>query len=153
MKLALDSAVLARVEEVPIASGAAVVSPMWNCRHVPDDRVDGDFSFVVISEVLAPCVNLFLSGGIPRHFTAERIRLRFPMIGPRLHRSFELRRLVALALSLEVIQNRDENVTFHLPKLSQLRGELRHRQRRLIGMIEIPIPRMKFHEAMMISSE
>src|SRR5580765_2505013 len=94
MKLALDSAVLPRVKEIPITSGAAVVSPMWNRRHVSDNRVYCDFSFIGISEVLAPRVDLLLTGGVPRHFTAERIRFRFPMVGSRLHRSLKLRCLV-----------------------------------------------------------
>src|SRR5207302_3143117 len=73
MKLALDAAVFCSVDEIPVTARAPVVSPMRKRRHVSDDGVDGDFRFIVVSEVFAPGVDLFLSGRVPRHLASERI--------------------------------------------------------------------------------
>src|ERR1700740_831717 len=73
MKLAFDAAVLSSVQEIPVTTRAAVVSPMRDGWHVSDNRIDCNFCLVVVSEVFAPRIDLFLSGGIPGHLAAERI--------------------------------------------------------------------------------
>src|SRR5215831_12493072 len=115
---------------------------MWNGRHVSDDRVDRDLRFVGVSEILAPRVDLFLPRGVPWHFAAERIWLALPVVGPRFHRRFKLRRFFRLSLRLEVVENRDEDIAFHLAKLRQVRSETGHSQRSLKRLIQIPIPWM-----------
>src|SRR6478672_3560279 len=50
MKLALDAAVLSGVEEIPVTTRAAVVSPMRDGWHVSDNRIDCNFCLVVVSE-------------------------------------------------------------------------------------------------------
>src|SRR5581483_4685214 len=80
MKLAFKPAVASGEDEIPIAARAAVVSPMWDRRIVAEDRVQSDFSLVVVTEIFRPIVNLFLAGRVPWHFTAKGIRLCAPAV-------------------------------------------------------------------------
>src|SRR5215831_2347912 len=89
MKLALEPSILGGENEIPVASRAAVVSPMGNRGVVCQYGIQGHFSFVVISKIFRPCVDLFLSGRIPGHFAAKRVGLSLPSIRPFAHLSFQ----------------------------------------------------------------
>src|SRR5579884_562841 len=151
MKLTFDPAVLSGVQKVPVTTGASVVTPMRDCRHVADDRVDRNFCFVGITEVLAPGVYLFLPGGIPWHFAAKGIGLCFPMVGSGFHYGLELSSLLVLSLCFEIVENGHEDVAFHLSELGEIFCEMAHRQRSFIRLVKIPIPRMMLDQARMIA--
>ena len=106
-----------------------------------------------ISEILAPSVDLFLSGGIPRHLASEGIGFALPVIGSSLHRGLKLSRLGRFSLCFEIVQNRDEDITFHLPELRQPFSKTHHRHGCLIGLVQIPIPWVMFHKTGVISGK
>src|SRR5262249_28982200 len=62
MQLSLDAAKLAAVQKIPVATSIAVVAPMRQRRHIADYRIERYESLVVVAEVVAPGVDLFLSG-------------------------------------------------------------------------------------------
>src|SRR5882757_4994210 len=81
MKLAFNATVLGREDEVPVASSATVVTPMWQGRIVSKDRIERDFGFIQIAKIFRPRINLLLTSGIPGHLATQGISLRFPAIG------------------------------------------------------------------------
>src|SRR3954468_6993007 len=89
MKLPLQTPIFGGKDEIPVAARAAVISPMRNRWVVGENRVERDLGLVVIAKIFCPSINLFLAGGIPWHLAAERIGLRFPAIGSRMHPGFQ----------------------------------------------------------------
>src|SRR5688572_9409371 len=85
VQLPLDPSDLAAVEKVPITTCVAVVSPVRQRRHVTDNRVERYEGLVVVTKVFTPRVDLLLARRIPRHLTAERVRILFPTIRAFLH--------------------------------------------------------------------
>src|SRR5437660_698234 len=140
MKLALDAGIFCSVYEIPVTARTPVVSPMRKRRHVSDDCIYRDFCLVVISEVFAPGVDLFLPGRVPRHLASERISFCLPMVGSRFHRSFKFGGLFVFSLALEVGEDRDKNIALHLSELRQVGRKARHSQRCLVSLLQIPIP-------------
>src|SRR5215469_13211564 len=106
MKLPLDAAVLCAgaVDEIPVAPGASVVSPMRYGWHVAENCVQRDPSLVAIAEILCPGIDFFLTGRVPRHLASEGICLLLPAIGALAHFGFELIRKLGHSFSLEIKQ-------------------------------------------------
>src|SRR5712672_3361523 len=59
------------IEEIPETPRVAVVSPVWNGWHESKNGIERDLRLVVGPEVFCHAVDLFLPGGVPRHFAAE----------------------------------------------------------------------------------
>src|SRR6185312_2162904 len=130
MQLAFESAVFPAIEKVPIPSRAAVIAPTGNRRIVSENRIESYFRFFTIAEVVGPGIDLFLPRRIPRHLAAEWIRFLVPVIRAGAHYGFERSSLRRHALTLEVLQYRDEDIAFHLPELGVVPRVLHHRQSR-----------------------
>src|SRR5579884_2200068 len=109
MKLTLEPSVSAREDEIPIAAGASVVSPMRNRRIVAENRVQCDFGFVVVTEIFRPVVNFFLARRIPRHLTAKGIGLRSPSICACPHSLLEIGGFILHSFELQVGKNLEKN--------------------------------------------
>src|SRR5262245_4164181 len=88
------------VEEIPKTACAAVITPVWNRRHVSQDRVQRDLRLVRVAEVFRDSVNLFLARRIPSHFAAEGHRAPAPVFGMRFQLSFQSVGLILPALTL-----------------------------------------------------
>src|SRR5512147_1885283 len=114
MKLSFEAAVLGCENEIPVAASAAVVSPVWHCGVVAQYRVECHIGFVAITEIFAPGIDFLLAGGVPGHLAAEGISLLFPAMGARFHLRFQVIGLSLHAFALEVGQNLEEDVAFHL---------------------------------------
>ena len=102
-----------------------------------------------IAEVLRPGVDLFLPGRVPRHLAAERIRLRRPAIGARLHARFEIRRLLRPAFALQVLEHEHERCRRPSARRSRSRpcSPDRSGTSSCCRLVEIPVPRLVRDEA------
>src|SRR6266704_2788935 len=150
MELALEPAILGGKNKVPVATRASVVTPMWNCGIVTENSVKRDAGLVVVAEIFCPGIDFFLPGRVPGHFAAERIRLRPPAISPGAHFFLQIVSLLLHPFAFKVHENLKEDVTYHLTKNSHVGGIVCHRDRGLIGMVEIPIPRVIRDQAMRV---
>src|SRR6185437_1580707 len=155
MKLPLDARILgiASIDEVPVPSRAAVVSPAWNRGVVGQDCIKGDVGLVVVVKVSRPIVDLFLTGGIPRHFTAEGIGLALPSVGAFLHYGLELRSLIRPSLIFQILKQPKKNSAFHLAIATVIRCLRTHCERGLIGLVEIPLPRVPRRDSLCIAGD
>src|SRR4051794_14074554 len=114
MELSLQAAIPAGEDEVPVAPGASVITPMRNGGIVAKNRVESGISFIVPAEIFCPVVDLFLTGGIPGHFAAKGVRLFTPMLSARAHLRFKVCGRVVHPFSFEVGKNLQEDGSFHL---------------------------------------
>src|SRR5215475_6607840 len=134
VKLPLQPCVLARVDEIPETSCAAVVTPMRNRRHISKNRVECDIGLVLIAKIFGPGIDLFLSGRVPWHLTAKGIWLFFPPVGARPHCGLQRVSLLSHAFTPEVVQNQKEYVAFHLSEAGVDTGKFVHRNCCLVSM-------------------
>ena len=138
--LPLDARIFAAVEKIPIAPRIAVIAPARDRRIVSEDHLTRGIRLRLPAEMAHPGVDFRLPGRIPRHFRAEGIFERAPVIGARLHQPLHFGRLVGQPLALQVGEDVDEHIALHQPELGIMRCIAHHRDDRLIGMIEIPAP-------------
>src|SRR5258708_10350322 len=153
MQLSLKPAVFGRENKIPIATCAAVVAPVRNRRIVTENRVEGYFCFVLVSEVFRPRIDFFLACRVPWHLAAERVSFISPMIGAGSHFGFEVAGLLLHAFPLEVAQNLKKDVSFHLPEDCQVRREIIHGYGGLICILDIPFPSMVRNQALMVACQ
>src|SRR5262245_61539186 len=113
MYLAFDPPELASIDEVPIAPGISVVTPVRDGGHVAQNRVEGHYRFVVVAKELAPGIHFLLTGGVPGHLAAERIGLTLPAIRSHLHEGFDVARLFLPALAFQIVEQGEKNIAFH----------------------------------------
>ena len=72
------------------------------------------------------------------------------MLGASAHRGFHGGRLGGHGFALQIVENPDKDVTFHLAKLRVIRSEPDHGHRRFIRLVQIPLRGMIGHKAGMI---
>src|ERR1017187_8939637 len=75
------------------------------------------------------------------------------MIGSSLHSGLKLTRLSCSSFRFEIVQNRDEDIAFHLPELRQPFSKAHHRHGCFIGLVQIPIPWVILHKPGVISGQ
>src|SRR5262245_58200352 len=92
------------VKEIPEAPSTAIVSPVWNRRHVTENGVERDLRFRIVAEILCDSVNLFLPRGVPRHLTSIWQRTPVPVFGAGLHLSLQRCGLRLPAFTLEIVE-------------------------------------------------
>src|SRR3954453_13043321 len=120
MKLALQSAVFGRENEVPIASCAAVVAPEGGRRVIAEDSVEGNVSLVVIPEILRPCVRLFLPGRVPGPLAAQRVGFPSPSVRTGPHFRLNIIGLLLPSFTLQIAKNLEKDVPLHLSEDCQV---------------------------------
>src|SRR3974377_130276 len=120
MKLALQPSILGGENEIPVATRAAVISPMRYCGVVSEDGIQCNVSFVLVAKVFSPRIDLFLSGRIPRHLAAKRISLALPVIRAFAHLGLECISLLVHVLASEVGHDGNKDGTLHLPEDRQI---------------------------------
>ena len=151
MKLALDADLrLATIDEVPVAAGAAVISPAWNDGIVGENCVEGDVGLVVVVEVAWSSRRPLPGRWSPRASRCRRDRLR-PSSGPHAHASL-LRACRPFRSSprLQVLEQADEDGAFHQAEARVVRGLRTHGERGFVRLIEIPVPWMLDDEALVL---
>src|SRR5258708_5173222 len=104
MELALEALRLASVDEVPVATGTAVVAPTRDDWIVSENGVEGDVGLVFIAKVGGPVVDLLLTGRVPWHFAAEGIGFALPQVGADAHQLFELCGLLGAAFVFQIFE-------------------------------------------------
>jgi hypothetical protein len=128
-------------------------------RHVTDDRVQRNERLVVITEILAPRVDFLLSGRVPRHLAAEWIRLFSPAFGALFHQRLDVVGLFSPAFAFQILKQLENDVAFHQSELDvtdaapAVRLAAKHELRRLVSLIEIPVPRVISDEAGVVARE
>src|SRR5258708_14218886 len=127
--------------------------------HVSQDRIERDTRLVLVAEVLAPRVDLFLARRIPGHIAPERKLLAPPAIRPLLHERLDLGRFRRPPLPLQVIQQRTEDVALHQPELDvpdppiPARIPAECESSSLIRLIQIPVPWLDAYQSCLIASD
>ena len=131
---------------------------MRHCRHVTDNGVERHFRFVVVTEIIAPRIDLFLTRRVPGHLAAEGIRFILPAISAFFHQLLDLIRLLGPAFAFKISQQCEKDVAFHQSQLdvayatAAVRRAAESELCRLIGLFEIPVPRMGGHQTRVIAS-
>src|SRR6185437_4276210 len=128
-------------------------SPVGDGWVVAEDGVKRGLRLLRVVEILHPGVDLLLAGGVPGHFAAEGILFRAPVLGALAHGGFHGVGLGGHAFALEVVEDVDEDVAFHLAELGVVGREAHHAHGGFIGLIEIPVPGMVGDESRMIAGQ
>src|SRR3984957_11636787 len=151
MQLPLEPPVFGGEDEIPISTGAAVITPVRDWRIVAEDRIEGHLCFILVPEVFRPGINLFLTGGIPGHLAAEGIGFLSPAIGSDTHFSFKVVGLLLPAFTLKIAQNLEKDISLHLAEDSQVCRVMGHGDGSLISLTQIPIPGVVRHHPFMVA--
>ncbi len=107
----------------------------------------------MVAKVFRPRIDLFLSGRVPGHFTAEGIFFILPALGALSHAGFQGTSLRRHAFTLQLEENLKEDIAFHLAEDRITGRKIRHGHGRFIGMVQVPIPGMVGHQVLMIACQ